>query len=78
MSQSPEPFNRSRLSRALLVGAALAALGITLFVALWMVLGGQGVDQAARLLLSLCIPPAVIAALLGGYFLLVQPGRKDH
>lgn len=78
MSQSPEPINRRSLSRALIAGAALAVLGIALFVALWTILGSQGADQAARLLLSLCIPPAVIAALLGAYFLLAQPGRKDR
>lgn len=78
MSQSPEPINRSSLSRALIAGAALAVLGIALFIALWTILGNQGTDQAARLLLSLCIPPAVIAALLGAYFLLAQPGRKGR
>ncbi len=78
MDQSPDPLNRSRLTRALLAGAALAVLGITLFIALWAALGSQGVDQTARLLLSLCIPPAVIAAALGGYFLLAQPGPKDR
>lgn len=78
MSQSPEPINRRSLSRALIAGAALAVLGIALFIALWTILGSQGADQAARLLLSLCIPPAVIAALLGAYFLLAQPGRKDR
>jgi hypothetical protein len=77
MSQSPSPLNRSSLTRALMAGAALAVLGIALFAGLWVVLGSQGVDQAARLLLSLCIPPAIIAALLGAYFLLAQPGRKD-
>jgi hypothetical protein len=77
MSQSPSPLNRSSLTRALMAGAALAVLGIALFAGLWVVLGSQGVDQTARLLLSLCIPPAIIAALLGAYFLLAQPGRKD-
>lgn len=73
MSQSPSPLNRSNMSRALIAGAVLAGLGIALFAVLWTLLGSQGVNQAARLLLSLCIPPAVIAAVLGVYLLLTRP-----
>ena len=61
------------MSRALIAGAVLAGLGIALFAVLWTLLGSQGVNQAARLLLSLCIPPAVIAAVLGVYLLLTRP-----
>lgn len=53
-------------------------LGIGLFVLLWVVLGSLEVGQIARLLLSLCIPPAVIAAIVGAYFLLVQPGGRKR
>ncbi|MGQ9888867.1 MAG: hypothetical protein ACUVSX_10305 [Aggregatilineales bacterium] len=72
MNQSPEPIDRLRLSRALVAGAVLAGLGIALFAVLWAFLGSQGVDQAARLLLSLCIPPAAIATALGVYLLLTR------
>ncbi len=74
MSNTPGPLNQTNLSRGLIVGAVLAALGIGLFIGLWIVLGSMGVGNAARLLVSLCIPPAVIALIMGGYILL-RPKR---
>lgn len=73
MSQTPNPLNAKNLSRATIVGVSLAVGGIVLFLVLWAVLGSAGVDQVARLLLSLCIPPALMAALVGAYFLYAQP-----
>lgn len=77
MSQTPNPLNQQNLSRATLIAIALAVAGIIFFIALWIVLGTTGVDQVTRLLLSLCLPPGLIAIIIGGYFLLVQPKKKE-
>lgn len=69
-------LNRKTLSRATLAGAALAMGGVGLFILLWVVLGNAGVDQFPRLILSMCVPPALIAALVGGFFLLVRPSDR--
>lgn len=76
MDESPNPVNRKRLSRAMIFGLGLASLGIILFVVLWGVLGNTAMDQFPRLIISLCIPPTVIAALIGIYMLL-RPGSGD-
>lgn len=74
MSQTPNPLNRKNLSRASLAGVALAVGGIILFIILWIVLGNAGVDNVARLLVSLCLPPAIMTGLMGTYFLLTRRG----
>jgi lipopolysaccharide export LptBFGC system permease protein LptF len=74
MGNTPEPLNSAKLSRGLIAGAVLAVVGIGLFIALWVILGSMGVSNAARLLVSLCIPPAIIALILGGYILLRPKG----
>jgi hypothetical protein len=75
MNQTPNPLNKNNLSRATFIAIGLAVGGIVLFFILWSVLGSTGMDAFARLILSLCIPPALMAALVGGYFLLVQPRK---
>lgn len=77
MKPDPNFLNRRNLSRATLVAMALAVGGIVLFIVLWIGLGRIGLDNFPRLMLSMCIPPAIIAALIGGYLLLVQPRKKD-
>jgi hypothetical protein len=74
MSNTPEPLNQTNLSRGLVAGAVLAVLGIGLFIGLWVIMGSMGVSNAARLLVSLCIPPAIIALIIGAYVLL-RPRR---
>ncbi len=73
MSETPNPLNTQRLTRASIAGVILAVAGVIAFVILWIVLGNAGVDQFPRLIVSLCVPPALIAMLVGGYFLLIQP-----
>lgn len=70
MSNNQSQFDPKTLRRFLIGGAVLAVGGIILFVLLWLALGGAGVQQFPRLVLSMCVPPAVIALLLGGYFLI--------
>jgi hypothetical protein len=57
------------------MGAVLGLGGILLFVSLWIVLGNWGMDQFQRLIITACLPPALIALLIGGY-LLLQPKNR--
>lgn len=69
---SNSPLNRSSLSKASAAGVILAVVGIILFIVLWVVLGQLGATTVARLLISLCLPPAVIAGIIGVYVLVVR------
>lgn len=62
-------LDRKLLSRAGLMGILLAVFGIGLFVLLWVVLGNAGMDNFARLMISICVPPALIALGVGLFFL---------
>ncbi len=62
------------LSRTLVAGIALAGLAVILFLVLWAGLGGAGMEQAPRLFVSLCVPPAVVGGLLI-IWVLVRAGR---
>jgi len=73
MNGTPNPVNPRNLSRAGIAGLVLGILGIVLFIVLWIVLGNAGVDQLPRLLLSLCLPPAFMAGILGAYILIAHP-----
>ena len=70
---TPNPVNRKALSRASIVGAVLGVVGIILFVVLWVVFGQLGMTQIPRILLSLCVPPAILALLIGAYALYSRP-----
>lgn len=70
---TPNPVNRKALSRAGVFGAVLGVAAIILFVVFWIVFGQMGLTQFARLFLALCLPPAIIAALVGGYVLIARP-----
>jgi|GEM_PF-1226004 len=65
----PNPLGPAALRRMLIVGAVLAVGGVGLFVALWVLLGQANVESFPRLILSMCVPPAVIALIVGGLFL---------
>ncbi len=71
MSNSPNPIHRA-LSRASIIGAVLGIAAIILFGILWVVLSGTSLSLIARILLSLCIPPALLAALMGVYLLVMR------
>jgi hypothetical protein len=68
--------NNAVTKTVIFAGAGLAVVGIALFVGLWVILGNMEVAEFPRLILSLCIPPAIMALLLGGYILLVRPSDK--
>jgi lipopolysaccharide export LptBFGC system permease protein LptF len=76
MSESPNPFDGQRLKRASIVGVVLAVGAVALFLVLWTLLGNSGLDQFPRLIISLCVPPAVLALLVGAYFLITQSRRQ--
>lgn len=65
-------LDRKLLSRAGLMGLGLAAGGIGLFILLWVVLGNAGIDTFARLMIAICVPPALIALAVGVYFLVTR------
>ncbi len=73
MSNSPPPMNKSNLTRAGIAGIGLAILGIVLFIVLWVVLGSAQMGNFPRLFASLCVPPAVIAGIIGAYVLIKRP-----
>ncbi len=73
---SPPPLNRQRISRVALAGMILAGVGIALFIVLWIVLGQAGLEAVPRLIASMCIPPGVIAVILGMYVLFFRGSLK--
>lgn len=78
MTNTPNPLNKQSLSRASVVGVGLAGLGIALFLILWFVLGQSGMETLPRLIVALCVPPAVIATLIGAYVLFIRPGTPPQ
>ena len=73
MSNSPSPLNGRNLTRAGVIGLVLAVLAIVLFMVLWVVLGSFKLDAMPRLFASLCVPPAILAAIMGVYILTRKP-----
>jgi len=63
----------NQLSRAGIIGFLLSVFGIILFIVLWIVFGQSGMETFPRLVLSLCLPPAAIALLMGIYILVGRP-----
>lgn len=77
MMTPPSPLNGQRISRVALAGLILAGVGIALFIVLWIVLGQAGLEAVPRLIASICIPPGVIAVILGVYVLFFRGSAKD-
>ena len=63
----PNPVNPEALKRASIIGAILGVFGIISFVVIWVLLGQTGTGQVPRILLSLCIPPAMIGLIMLAY-----------
>ena len=74
MSNTPNPIDSQNLPRIAIIGAVLAVLGVVLFIVIWVMMGNAGVEQLPRLVVSICLPPAIIAAILGAY-VLMRPHR---
>lgn len=69
------PLNKENLSKASILGVGLGTSAILLFIVLWFILGSLGVEQIPRILIALCLPPAIIAGAIGAYILLARPPR---
>lgn len=72
MANSPAPMDSKRIMRASVFGVGLAVFGIIAFVVLW--LGLSGLENAPRLFASLCVPPLLIAVIVGVYTLVSRRG----
>ena len=65
-------MDSKRLLRGQVAVALLVVGGIGLFVLLWQGMGAAGVANAPRLLVSICLPPAIVAIIVGVYFLVFR------
>jgi hypothetical protein len=70
MAQPPEL--KRGLLRAQLAVTLLVVFAIGAFIGLWNALGSAGFEDFPRLILSLCLPPAAIAILVGIYVLIFR------
>ena len=61
------PPSSNRLLKAASIGFGLSVLGVILFLLLYF--GLSGVAALTRLLIAMCVPPLVIALIIGGYAL---------
>jgi hypothetical protein len=77
MSQTPDPMNAGNIARASRIGLAVAAGGVILFLVVWFVLEPLGVDHVPRIVIAVCLPPALIALVAGGYVLLIPSRHQD-
>jgi hypothetical protein len=60
-----------------IAGGLVGVIGIALFFGLWVVLGTIGfVSSFARVVLSVCLPPIILATAFGMYYLVVRPGSS--
>lgn len=77
MGNSPNPnFNGKTASRIGLIGAVIGIVSIGLFMGLWILLGNANMDDFPRLIISVCVPPALMTAFLGVY-ILVTAGKSE-
>ncbi|PJF31599.1 MAG: hypothetical protein CUN52_02725 [Phototrophicales bacterium] len=78
MSDSPTPppqLDTKTISRIGISGAILGAIIIGLFLLLWFVTGDMGMSSFPRLVISVCIPPTLIALIFGIYLLTTRPSH---
>lgn len=76
MSKAAGPINQKTLLRAGIAGAGLGFLGVGAFIGMWILLDQAGMADFPRLITALCIPPALIALIIGLYMLIVQPDSR--
>jgi len=73
MGDLPDPSKQQASNRAAIIGLVVGTVGISLFIVLWLVLDSWGIGLIPQLAISICMPPALISAFAGAYFLLYQP-----
>lgn len=64
-------MDQKLLTRGIIAGVVLAVLGIGMFLLLWTVL--EDADTFVRLVISVCVPPAILAGVGGGLILMIRP-----
>ncbi len=74
---SNAPLNGNNMTRILIAGMLLAVVGVGSFVLIWGMMGSAGVANLPRLLVSMCIPPAIIALIMGVYILVTRSKADD-
>lgn len=77
MGNAPDSFNKKTVVRSQIAVVALSAIGIGAFILFWIVLGELGVGDFARLIAAFCIPPVLIAVLVGVYLLSRSDNTKN-
>lgn len=55
----------------------MAIGGIILFLILYAAMTSAGADPVQRVVVALCVPPMLMALLVGGYFLFGKRERKS-
>ncbi len=60
--------------RMVIAGGLVGILGIALFFGLWFFLGTITDSAFARVVVSVCLPPIILATIFGVYYLVVRPG----
>ena len=77
MGKMPDAFETNRVLKFLSAGFALALFGIGVFLGMWVLLGEAGMADFPRMIMSFCLPPALIAAIIG-LFMLFTRRRLDE
>jgi hypothetical protein len=62
------------ITRMVIAGGLVGVIGIALFFGLWVVLGAIPTTPFVRVVLSVCLPPIILATIFGMYYLVVRPG----
>ena len=76
MGNAPDSFDKKTVIRAQIAVFGLSAVGVGAFVLFWILLGEAGLGDFARLIAAFCIPPALIAAIIGAYMALRSSRSK--
>jgi hypothetical protein len=71
---SNTPAGKPNFSKPLVAGVALAIVAVVLFLGIYIALAGT--EPIIRLFVAMCVPPAVIAAVIGVYVLIARPGNS--
>lgn len=63
----------SRLvQRTVIAGGILGGIGIGLFFGMWVLMGSLGATPFARVVVSVCLPPVLLAAGIGVYLVVTR------
>jgi lipopolysaccharide export LptBFGC system permease protein LptF len=77
MAETPTPSGERQILNIQIYVLILVVTAIGLFGLIWLVLGELGATGATRLFASLCLPPGIIALLIGIYVLLRDENKLE-